>query len=50
MIGVCKAGKVGKSFVISNFKCFQCGFYSRTAFISKSLFVKSLTTVIVNRL
>ena len=50
VIGVCKVGIVGKSFVISNFKCFQCGFYSRTAFISKSLFVKSLTTVIVNRL
>ena len=48
MIGVCKVGKVGKWFVISNFTCFQCGVYSRAAFISKSLFFKSLTTVIVN--
>ena len=32
------------------FLAFQCGVYSRAAFISKSLFLKSLTTVIVNRL
>ena len=50
MIAVRKVGKEGKSFVISNFTCFQCGVYSRAAFISKSVFFKSLTTVIVNRL
>ena len=50
MIGVCKVGEVRKSFVISNFKCFLCGVYSRAVFISKSLFFKSLTIVIVNRL
>ena len=34
-----------------NFQRFQCGVYSRAAFISKSLFFfQSLTTVMVNRL
>ena len=50
MIAVRKVDKVGKSFIISNFTCFQCGVYSRAAFISKSLYFKSLTTVVVNRL